>query len=78
MFTTEEKMISIQLFVSYVMIIYQMKVTNASTDTIKRVDCHLQDGILGKKNIMWYLKEQFYLNNILMFLNILLTYILHS
>lgn len=49
MFTTEEKMISIQLFVSYVMIIYQMKVTNASTDTIKRVDCHLQDGILGKK-----------------------------
>lgn len=50
MFTTEEKMISIQLFVIYVMIIYQMKVTNTSTDTRGRVDCHLQDGILGKKN----------------------------
>lgn len=59
MFTTEEKMISIQLFVIYVMIIYQMKVTNTSTDTIGRVDCHLQDGILGKKKSCDILKNNF-------------------
>lgn len=44
MFTTEENMISIQLFM-----IYAMKVTNTSTETIGRVRCHLQGGILGKK-----------------------------
>lgn len=41
MFTTEENMISIQLFMIYAMIIYQMKVTNTSTETIGRVGCHL-------------------------------------
>lgn len=59
MFTTEENMISIQLFMIYAMIIYQMKVTNTSTETIRRVDCHLQGGILGKKKSCDILKNNF-------------------